>query len=173
MTFQNDTSANAVRQIQELLRLIEIYNGGSVTVPVDGIYGEATAKAVRNFQKSNNLQITSAVDKQTYDMLYEKALEAEFEMSEPLPIYIFQNGRSVKKGEKSDFVMFLQALLNELTVVYDDYEILATDGIFGDATEAAVKAFQEKNMLPDTGIVDKRTWNSIVENHNKHALYIP
>lgn len=173
MTYQNNTSANAIRQIQEFLRLIEIFNGGAVTVPADGIYGKATAKAVREFQKINNLPITGTVDKKTYDSLYEKALEAEFEMSEPLPIYIFQNGTSVKKGEKSDFVMFLQALLNELTIAYDDYETLVTDGVFGEATEAAIKAFQEKNMLQNTGVVDKRTWNAMVENYNKHALYIP
>ena len=173
MTYQNDTSSNAVRQIQEFLRLIQIYSGDAVTVPSDGIYNETTAKAVREFQKSNGLSVTGTVNKKTHDALYEKALEAEFEMSEPLPIYIFQNGRSVKKGEKSDFVMFLQMLLNELTIAYDDYGILKTDGIFGDATEAAVKIFQEKNMLPNTGIVDKKTWNAIVENYNKHALYIP
>ncbi len=170
MTYQNNNRQSAIAQIQNFLRTIEIFNGGKVTVPIDGIYGSATANAVRTFQRENGLQATGTVDKTTYDLLYQKALEAEFEMSEPLPIYIFTNGRSVSKGEKSSFVMFLQMLLNELRVAYDGFEELATDGVFGDQTEAAIKDFQERNKLYPSGIVDKKTWNALVENYNKHAL---
>ena len=66
--------------------------------------------------------------------------------------------------------MFLQMLLNELKVAYDGYEELKTDGIFGDKAEAAIKDFQERNRLYPSGIVDKKTWNALVENYNKHAL---
>ncbi len=169
MTYQNTNQQNAIMQIQGFLRTIEIYNGGTVTVPVDGIYGTATRNAVMKFQRENSIASTGTVDRATYNMLYEKALEAEFEMSEPLPIFLFTNGRSVAKGEKSDFVMFLQIILNELQIAYDTYEALEVDGIFGNDTENAIKEFQEKNRLPLTGIVNKKTWNALVENYNKHV----
>ncbi|MBQ8837050.1 MAG: peptidoglycan-binding protein [Clostridia bacterium] len=167
MTFQNTDRASAISQVQEFLRIIQIADGGDVTVPVDGIYGSATAEAVRQFQRRNGLATTGTVDKATYDLLYEKALEAEFEMSEPLPLYFFPRGRSVSKGEISDFVILIKIILNALTVAYDDFEPLPVNGIFDDDTENAIKLFQMRNKIQPTGIVNKQTWNALVENYNK------
>lgn len=168
MTYQNNDIKQAIAQIQEFLRIIQINNGERPTVPIDGIYETATEEAVRQFQSQNNLSPTGIVDRFTYDLLYEKALEAEFEQSEPLPLFIFGKGQSVEKGEKSDFVMLLQIILNTLTVGYDDYSPLDIDGYFGDKTENAVVKIQSKNGLPKTGIVDKATWNVLVTNFNKY-----
>lgn len=170
MTYQNDDIKAAIMQIQEFLRELQISGDGNVTVPVDGIYGEVTAEAVRKFQRENSLPITGTVDKATYDLLYEKALEAEFERSEPLPLYIFTNGQSVTRGEKSDFVMLLQIMLNALTIAYDDFSPLEINGVFGEEMENAVRLFQMRNNIPATGIVDKRTWNMLVQNFNKYGM---
>ena len=167
MTYQNDEPKNAVRHIQEMLRALQIAAGETVTVPIDGIYGSATAEAVRTFQAQNDFPVTGDVDKATYDALYEKSLEAEFLASEPLPLYIFGNGRSVQKGETSDIVLLLQILLNALTVAYDDFAPLTLNGVFDDTLESAVRRFQMRNFLPATGIVDKATWNALVKNYNK------
>lgn len=167
MTYQNDETKNAIRHIQELLRTIQIAEGGKVTVPIDGIYDTATIEAVRAFQERNSLPVTGEVDRATYNELYEQSLAAEFLSSEPLPLYIFQNGTSVQKGETSDFVLLLQILLNALTVAYDDFAPLAQNGSFDDIMESAVRRFQMRNNLSATGIVDKATWNAIVRNYNK------
>lgn len=167
MTYQNDEERNAIRHIQELLRSIQIAEGEMATVPIDGIYDAATIEAVRTFQKSNGLPVTGEVDRNTYDALYERALEVEFLASDPLPLYIFQNGTSVQKGENSDFVLLLQILLNALTVAYDDFSLLERTGVFDDRMENAVRRFQMRNNLPATGIVDKATWNALVRNYNK------
>ena len=168
MTYQNNDKAQAIMQIQQFLRTLQITNGDKVTVPVDGIYDSKTKDAVREFQIKSGLPATGTVDKKTYDLLYEKNLDAEFEQSEPLPLYIFQNGQSVKKGEKSDFVMLLQIMLNALTIAYDDFAPVEITGIFEDETENAVRAFQSRNNVPPSGIVDKQTWNLLVINYNKH-----
>ncbi len=168
MTYQNDDVKQAIMQIQRFLRLLQINSKETVNVPIDGIYGSSTKDAVKKFQKENNLPDTGTVDKVTYDLLYEKALEAEFEQSEPLPLYIFQNGQSVKKGEESDFVMLLQIMLNSLTVAYDDYSPLEINGIFNEQTENAVRLFQMRNNIPASGIVNKQTWNAMVNNFNKY-----
>ena len=167
MTYQNDDARNAIRHIQELLRSLQIASGETVTVPIDGIYGTATSEAVRAFQAQNGLPVTGDVDRATYNLLYEKALEAEFLASEPLPLYIFPKGQSVKKGELSDFVLLLQILLNALTVAYDDFAPLELSGVFDDTMENAVRRFQMRNNLPATGIVNKATWNALVRNYNK------
>lgn len=168
MTYQNDDVRQAIMQIQQFLRTIQIANGERPTVPIDGIYNEATIAAVRQFQEKSGLPTTGNVDKETYDLLYEKALEAEFEQSAPLPIYIFPKGSSISKGERSDFVILLQIILNELAIVYDDYSLFELDGIFGDKMEDAIRKFQKRNSINETGIVNKATWNSLVTNFNKH-----
>ena len=169
MTYQNDDIRQAIMQIQSFLRDLQISGDSNVTVPIDGIYGETTAEAIRKFQSENSLPVTGVVDKTTYDLLYEKALEIEFEQSEPLPIYIFTKGQSVARGEESDFVMFLQIILNALTIAYDDFAPLELNGIYGEEMENAVRLFQMRNNIPANGIVDKLTWNSLVNNYNKHG----
>ena len=54
---------------------------------------------------------------------------------------------TIKKGSKGTDVVTLQKKLN-----------LQADGIFGPATEAAVRKFQLIFGLPVTGIVDYKTW---------------
>ena len=168
MTYQNDDRSAVVRHIQELLRSLQINKEMQVTVPIDGIYGKSTMEAVMNFQRGNGLNPTGNVDRATYDLLYEQSLEADFESSEPLPLFLLRAGQTVSKGEKSDFVMIIQALINTLTVAYDDYEPLILDGVFGSETEKAVRRFQMRNGISPSGSIDKITWNQLVRNYNKH-----
>lgn len=168
MTYQNDDRSAVVRHIQQLLRTLQINNNMQVTVPVDGLFKESTKKAVMEFQREHGLNPTGEVDKATYDLLYEYALESEFEASEPLPLYLLKKGQSVSKGEKSDFVMIIQALLNTLTVAYDDFAPLTLSGEFNENTENAVRRFQMRNAITPSGIVDKATWNALVRNYNKY-----
>ena len=169
MTYQNDDRKAVVTHIQELLRSLQIYENKPVSVPVDGIFGSKTTDAVRQFQLENGLSPTGAVDKNTYDLLYEKSLEADIAASDPLPLFLFSNGQNVSKGETSDFVMILQIILNALTVSYDDYTPLETKGNFDEKTESAVRRFQMRNGLVPDGIVNKATWNALVNNYNKHV----
>lgn len=168
MVYQNDDRRAAVMHIQQLLRTIEIARKEQVTVPIDGIYGSDTARAVSKFQKENGLPVTGSVDKGTYDLLYAKAIEADLAESDPLPIYLFERGRTVQLGEKSDFVLLLRGLLNALTVAYDSFAPLSLINEFNTEMENAVKAFQMQNSLRPTGVIDTATWNAIVRNYDKH-----
>ena len=66
----------------------------------------------------------------------------------------------LKKGAKGLQVSMLQTLLNLKTEAETD---LATDGIFGPKTEAAVRGWQETQQLGVDGIVGPETWTSILE----------
>ena len=56
------SSGQKVRQLQEQLNLIGDYYTAIPALTVDGIYGERTAEAVRQFQRINNMPQTGVVD---------------------------------------------------------------------------------------------------------------
>lgn len=62
---------------------------------------------------------------------------------------------TLRKGSKGAEVRALQKLLNALAYGLD------ADGIFGKATEAAVRDFQKINGLSVDGIVGTQTWAAL------------
>ena len=60
------SSGQKVRQLQEQLNLIGDYYTAIPALTVDGIYGERTAEAVRQFQRINNMPQTGVVDFTTW-----------------------------------------------------------------------------------------------------------
>lgn len=72
-------------------------------------------------------------------------------------------GIELKNGLMSNEVRDIQIRLNRISRNYPAIpKISETDGVFDDATEAAVKKFQEIFNLPQTGEVDKATWYKII-----------
>ncbi|MFL6072213.1 MAG: peptidoglycan-binding protein [Mycobacteriales bacterium] len=65
----------------------------------------------------------------------------------------------VKNGDQKESVRTVQYLLNARGVTST---ALATDGIFGSGTLAAVQAFQTAHGLAATGVVDGPTWEPLV-----------
>ena len=70
-------------------------------------------------------------------------------------------GTPLRLGSAGPYVTVVQAALNEIGQNYPAIPRLTVDSIFGEDTEAAVRAFQEIfNLTPD-GIVGKATWYRI------------
>lgn len=65
--------------------------------------------------------------------------------------------------EKSLYITELQELLRSIETTENGYSDIPIDGIFGAATDSAVKAFQRAHGLAVTGIVDRVTFYRIVE----------
>lgn len=157
-----------IRQLQTMLRGIQIAHGDKATVPVDGIYGTATRTAVEEIQRESGLPVTGTADYATYNQIYALALEADFAASEPLPLYAFPKGRTLRAGEVSDLVILVQVILNALTVGYDDHTPFAMNGQYTEEMATAIRRFQMRNGIPPSGDVDKATWNALVRNYNKY-----
>ena len=69
----------------------------------------------------------------------------------------------------------VRSLQTMLRVLAEDDRQLPTvvpDGIYGPSTMNAVTAFQRREGLPVTGIVDEPTWNSIVENYEPALIRV-
>lgn len=165
---QASDEAAVIKQLQTMLRSIQIARGETVTVPVDGIYDTATREAVEKIQRENGLPVTGSADLETYNLIYGAALEADFANSAPLPLYVFPKGRTLQAGEVSDLVILVRVILNALTHGYDDHTLFDLDGAYTDDIAAAIRRFQMRNGIPPTGEVDKATWNALVRNYNKY-----
>ena len=112
---------------------------------VDGVYGPATDNAVRAFQDAYHLPQNKGVDSPTWEQLIMPSEE----------------------GSIGSQVQALQAQLN----AHHIKPPLVVDGIFGPATEKAVRQFQQTNHLPVTGKADLDVWCLLVGGHiSKNTL---
>ena len=154
----NDTAA-AISAIQRLLR------GAGYDIKPDGIYGEETYIAVRDFQRTYGLPPTGRVDLITFETLaraFEPSLE--YQCVSILPERL--EGGVISPGEISNIVVIIQSMLKTLSVIYELEEVELT-GIYDSKTEAAIRDIQRINALPITGITDPATWNALVSEYEK------
>lgn len=70
-------------------------------------------------------------------------------------------GFTLQLGSNNSYVKTIQNQLNAISNSYPAIEKVSEDGVFGPATEASVKKFQEVFNLPQTGVVDFKTWYAI------------
>ena len=66
-----------------------------------------------------------------------------------------------------DEIKQIQSMLREISFFDEDIERIIPDGIYGESTASAVRSFQRKNNLYETGEVDNDTWDKIVEVYEK------
>lgn len=72
-------------------------------------------------------------------------------------------GESLQNGSSGEAVRTIQEQLNRISRNYPAIPEVAADGIYGPETEEAVRTFQRIFKLPQTGVVDYRTWYKISE----------
>lgn len=70
-------------------------------------------------------------------------------------------GFTLQLGSNNSYVKTIQNQLNAISNSYPAIEKVAEDGVFGPSTEKSVKKFQEVFNLPQTGVVDFKTWYAI------------
>lgn len=72
-------------------------------------------------------------------------------------------GSNLTIGSSGEKVRQMQEQLNRIAEVYTAIPLLAADGAYGQQTSEAVRVFQRTFGLPETGVVDYRTWYKISE----------
>ncbi len=139
-TLQKGHRGALVKQLQERLKELGYYHSA-----VDSSYGAQTVNAVKAFQKKNGLSQTGIADTATQKKLYaSSAVKANATAS--------KDDETLKKGDKGTAVKQLQQRLKEL-----GYYTTTIDSDYGAQTVNAVKAFQKKNGLSQTGVADEAT----------------
>lgn len=143
---KSDTSNEIIPQPQENVQkgnVAEIQatlnDRYELNIAVDNIYGNETRKAlVKGLQTELNKQYHRGL-----------AVDGIFGTN------TYNSCINVRKGAEGNITYLIQAML-----ICHSFEIDA-DGIFGPATESAVKEFQKRNGLSVDGIVGKNTFNKL------------
>jgi peptidoglycan hydrolase-like protein with peptidoglycan-binding domain len=111
---------------------------------IDGVFGPKTKAAVEEFQHSSHLTVDGIVGPHTWAALGGDGAEPP----------------SLHPGSHGAVVERLQLSLNEGRGEFapTTNPILATDGVYGPKTAAAVRGAQQEAGIAPNGVVDLRTW---------------
>lgn len=176
--------ATCVADVQK--RLIEL---GYLNDTADGAFGAKSIEAVKAFQTTHGLQADGSVGAETWRTLnawtaiavtpapYVEPTPTPYapdgKVDEELLEYV-RNGRfdiyrqDVKKGDQNDDAFRVQRRLASLDYMYTS----ACDGAFGASSEFALKYFQKRNNLPQTGVADEATQKKLFSNTALKSAYI-
>ena len=169
------TERDAILKLQTYLRAQRLADPSFPSVPIDGIFDEGTKYALTEFQRRNSLPPTGRADRASWELLYAQYLEILQKVALPSPIIPFPSyppAYELSPGEKSFLVATVQYMFNEIGIIYNVFEPLLISGEYDLETEALVRDFQERNLLPVTGRVDRKTWAALSSIYNLSLHYI-
>lgn len=150
--------------------LLELWQAGEKIpyITPDGIYGDLTRQAIRDYQDRCKLRCTGVVDYSTWQQLVgdaEIACEERLMADGIFPYAGMLDGGTVRPGEKSDLIRIMQIMLGSLSL-YDMEEQTIT-GVFDKETENALCKFQDLYGLERTNELDKATWNALASAYSR------
>ncbi len=147
---QGDRGAN-VTQLQQRLQNLGYAVGG-----VDGVYGEMTAAAVRDFQQSHGLNPSDGKVGPSEIAKLDASSQAVTQLPLTQPSEITINLAPLAPGDENSNVQRLQQRLKE-----QNYFQGATTQYYGPVTEGAVARFQRDRDFSPTGIADAQTLQAL------------
>jgi len=168
---RGSTGPNVVVLQVSLNRVAQNYPAIPKIPAVDGIFGSRTEASVRAFQQIFGLTPDGIVGPATwYELvrLYTGVTQLSELRSQGQQFYAVNwsppNGLQV--GDSGEKVRLLQYMLSILSSYISAIPPVSVDGIFGNATRAAVLAAQRRFGLPETGNVDSATWDEIYDQYS-------
>lgn len=153
-----------IKELQYYLRTISAADSRVRPVGIDGIYGDETREAVRNFQQAHSLPVTGNVTPDdwrsivgVYSELIRKLAPHRSIKAIRDPSYVFM------PGDRNDAVYFLQIMLNALARRFENITAPTISGVYDEQT---IKAAEHFMRMHDSAQLDKTVWNSISDNYN-------
>ena len=149
------STGSDVSDLQARLLELGYYEGA-----IDGRYASGTQAAVQEFQSRNGLTADGVAGRQTQDLLYSGGAQPKYVSA----VDQSQGYLLLKQGTSGLDVRKLQGRLAEL-----GYYSGGVDGIYGDTTVDAVKAFQRNNGLSGDGQAGSQTQSKLYSATAKYA----
>ncbi|MBR5110467.1 MAG: peptidoglycan-binding protein [Clostridia bacterium] len=141
------SQGDAVAALQMALKELGFYSGKT-----DGQFGSGTRSAVVSFQAKNGLAQNGTADAAMQQLLFEGKPKNSSGKATQVKTVSMLPGALIQNGSIGPAVTKLQQRLIEL-----GYLTGSADGTAGKATVNAIKAFQNKNNLSQTGKADEVT----------------
>lgn len=176
-TLKVGSEGSDVKRLQQRLKDLGYYTGS-----VDGKFGQGTESAVRDFQAAHKLTVDGKAGKSTQTTLYgsnakkktastvtAKPASGSGTKATPKPsTSSYTNGKTdIYLEVGSSNAKQVKIMQNRLIVL--GYLSGTADGEYGATTEAAVKAFQDRNGLYADGKAGPKTLAKLYSNSAKKA----
>lgn len=171
--FNLDKQENPILEIQRILRSIDYFENEVARIRLTGNFDEETRQGVRDFQKKYGLPVTGTVDFATWQLLQavDRALKDASALARAVYILPRQADYSLSKGLRDDVVYVIQHMINVISQEYDGITPLEFSGLFDDNLENAIKEFQRKNLIEESGVIDAQTFNRLADEYERINSY--
>ena len=138
---------------------------------VDGIFGSRTEASVIAFQQIFGLTPDGIVGPGTWYELVRlytgvNALSELRSQGQQFYAINWSPPGGLEVGDTGEKVRLLQYMLSVLSAHISSIPPVTIDGIYGQATRAAVLAAQRRFGLPETGTVGQQTWDEIYDQYS-------
>jgi len=149
-----------IRNLQVFLRTISRRYPSIPAVIPDGIYGEATQKAIKAFQDEFSLMPSGITDNSTWDKVVSvyKQTEALSSFGKPVRIYPEQG---IDEAHHSYYptVIIIQSMLYALSERFSNISPPSVNGEIDARTQASIKSLQLACGLNPDGNITRNFWN--------------
>lgn len=164
-TLRMGSRGEDVVELQFILNYIAQFYPVIPLVINNGVFTENTQRSVIAFQKLFYIEPADGiVGPRTWNDLYYVFKTIESIIENPIGTYgPPYPGEPLRVGSVGHEIMLLQSCLRQIAGSYPYIPEVTPDGIYGPATEEAVRAFQVAFNLFADGIVGRITWNKIFE----------
>ena len=156
------TEAQKQEHIEEILGLLYQIALRDSRIPIvlpQKEFSEEAALAVRAYQTAYGLPVTGEIDGSTWDSIVQTF---HLLTDAAVPLRVFPSGGiRLQRGDSGSQVQLLQSLLNLAAQRYANFAPVRTTGEYDEETEEAVRRLQQVAGLPETGVLDRSTWNRL------------
>ena len=153
---------NPVRSLQSMLRTISFQYPVIPRLIPSGVFDESTLEAVMIFQREFLPPVTGRVDHRVWMAIvdaYQRALQA---LTPPRPFDAFPHrDHTIPPGQASTHIGIIQSMFLALSSVLEEVIPGPVTGVHDRATVANVRWVQRLSGCPETGTVDKCTWDAL------------
>ncbi len=163
---EGDTGSDVEILQRRLNRISANFPGIPKITPTDGFFGQSTVDAVEKFQEVFGLDVDGIVGRATWNRIqaiYNAVKELYSINSEGLRIedITTRYTTDLSEGDTGEGVLNIQYYLSYISLFVPTVTSVTMDGDFGPATRDSVISFQKTYGLPQTGVVNRATWDRI------------
>ena len=157
-----------VRTIRTWLNRIRINYPAIPSISAAGgdLFNDETRRAVQTFQRIFNLSPDGIVGATTWNKIayiYVAVMRLAELGGEDIPLPGQRPAGTLRRGSSGETVRLAQYFLRVIALYDDELPPITIDGIYGSATENAVRTFQKMQGLTVDGIIGPATWNALYE----------